>query len=176
MARFWGQRSTLRIFFKLALHFPSTVERASCREVLFCEVAVQHQPTWGSGERQTIQSARQHQAREQRQTPNPSSDSPRISAFTRSTHAIHVHDGLIVFEKRLREVAKSLETGSQRLPKRFIGHSDWDLQRADRSSDRSESLGSFYGLIPCPFFSTMVLFQTRRFFLGFCGFSRKKDP
>ncbi|CAJ1396818.1 unnamed protein product [Effrenium voratum] len=46
-----------------------------------------------------------------------------ISAFTRSTHAIHVHDGLIVFEKRLREVAKSLETGSQRLPKRFIGHS-----------------------------------------------------
>eukprot|EP00913_Durusdinium_trenchii_P000510 g466.t1 len=54
-----------------------------------------------------------------------------ISSFTRSSSAIHIHDGLIVFEKHYKEPAISLETGLKRLPKRFEGYSAYRPHLAD---------------------------------------------
>lgn len=80
----------------------------------------------------------------------------RISALTRSTSAIHFHDGLVVFEKRYKEPAVSMETGSLRLPKRFVGFSLYPSHLADSWLPHMFGMGSRGALdgtcsIPQPF-------------------------
>ena len=80
----------------------------------------------------------------------------RISALTRSTSAIHFHDGLVVFEKRYKEPAVSMETGSLRLPKRFVGFSLYPSHLADSWLPHMFGMGSHGALdgtcsIPQPF-------------------------
>lgn len=79
-----------------------------------------------------------------------------ISALTRSTSAIHFHDGLVVFEKRYKEPAVSMETGSLRLPKRFVGFSLYPSHLADSWLPHMFGMGSHGALdgtcsIPQPF-------------------------
>eukprot|EP00435_Cladocopium_sp_Y103_P071002 s625_g36.t1 len=79
-----------------------------------------------------------------------------ISALTRSTSSIHFHDGLVVFEKRYKEPAVSMETGRLRLPKRFVGFSLYPSHLADSWLPHMFGMGSHGALagtcsIPQPF-------------------------